>query len=71
MAEMKDVAEQVVRSYDERQRRLKKLRTATSNLRKTYREAQAAVREELSDAQAAWQKAAATLQKKRHQKRSK
>lgn len=66
MAEMKDVAEQVVRSYDERQRRLKELRTETSNLRKGYRDAQATVREELSAAKDAWHKAASTMQKKRH-----
>lgn len=68
MSGMKAVGDQILRSYDERGRRLKELKAETSQLRKGYREAQAAVREELSEAQAAWQKAASTMQKKRQQR---
>jgi len=66
MSGMKELGEGVVRSYDERKVRLKELREETSHLRKGSREAQTAVRKELSEAKGAWQKAASTLQKKRH-----
>lgn len=66
MAGMKEVGEEVVRSYEERQKRLKELSTETSHLRKGYREAQERLREELSEAKDAWQKVASVLQKKRH-----
>lgn len=69
MAQMKEVAEGVVRSYEERQNRLKELKTGTSHLLKSYRQAQGRLREELSEAKDAWQKAASTLQKKRHPRR--
>lgn len=66
MAGMKEVAEGVVRSYDERQKRLKELKGETSQLLKGCRQTQAAVREEFLEAKDAWQKTASTLQKKRH-----
>lgn len=63
---MKEVAEGVVRSYEERKTCLKELKAGTSQLLKGYRQAQERLREELSEAKGAWQKAASTLQKKRH-----
>lgn len=66
MARMQEVGESVVRSFDARQKRLKELRSETTQLLKGYRQAQGALREELSEAKDAWQKAASTLQKKRH-----
>lgn len=63
---MKEVAEGVVRSYEERKACLKELKARTSQLLKGYRQAQGRVREEVSEAKDAWQKAASTLQKKRH-----
>jgi len=71
MAGMREVGEEVVRSYEERQQSLKGLRATTSKLLQGYRQAQQTLREELSEAKEAWQKTAATLQKKRHQERSK
>jgi hypothetical protein len=66
MAGMKEVGEEVVRSYEERQRSLKGLKAATSKLLQGYRQAQQTVREELSEAKEAWQRTASALQKKRH-----
>ena len=68
MAQMKEIAEGVVRSYEERKACVKELKVGTSQLLKGYRQAQERLREELSEAKDAWQKAASTLQKKRHQR---
>lgn len=66
MAGMKGLGEGIVRSYEERKTCLKELKAGTSQLLKGYRQAQGRLREELQGAKDAWQKAATTLQKKRH-----
>ena len=80
MAQMKNVGEEIVRSYDERQRRLKEIQSQTSQLLKGatellegFREVQGHVRDDVAQARGAWRKAMSSLQarKREHAKKNK
>jgi hypothetical protein len=70
MGQTKDVGSEIVRAYDERQRRLKEIKSQTSQLLKGATELLQGLRDDLSQARDVWRKAVSTLQARKKQKKS-